>query len=754
LSNRIKISVKGAVQGVGFRPFIYNLADSLGLKGYVLNTPQGVIIEVEGESKYLEIFTDRIKKEKPPISLIQNITIEELKPVNYSDFIIKESDTRGSPNAIVLPDIATCSECHDEVFDSNNRRYLYPFTNCTNCGPRYSIIESLPYDRARTTMKNFVMCPECRAEYENPKDRRFHAQPNACPVCGPHIELWTPAGGILSQINDAILDTVKAINEGKIIAVKGLGGFHLIVNAMNDEAIKRLRKRKNREEKPFALMYPDLKSVKRDCNLSKYEEELILSAQSPIVLLKKKNDCNISTEVAPLNPYLGIMLPYTPLHHILMQYLKTPIVATSGNLAEEPICIDEREALIRLNNIADLYLVHNRPIYRHIDDSIARVILNEKVLLRRARGFAPMPVIAGNQSDKHFLSVGGHLKNTVAVSKGSEVFISQHIGDLETKESYNSFCNTIEKFKEIYKIEPEEVVCDVHPDYISTRYAKEKYSNISCVQHHESHILSVIAENEIRESVLGIAWDGAGFGTDKTIWGGEFFLTGENGFKRVAHLKNFRLPGGESSFKEIHKSAFGILYEIYGDNAIKYLPDGISEKENKILIQMLRNNINSPASSSVGRLFDAVASILNIRQKVNFEGQAAMELEFLIEDYDSDESYEINIIRNENDILILDWTFLIKQILEERDKNVSKHLISLKFHNALLNSIVEIAKLLKENNVILSGGCFQNKYLLENSISSLKENGFNVFWNKEVPANDGGISLGQIAYFSYFKNNK
>lgn len=746
-----KIYIKGAVQGVGFRPFIFKLANSIGVKGYVLNTPQGVIIEAEGEPELLEIFIERIKKEKPPVSLIQNIVIEEQKPANYSDFKIKQSDISGSPNAIVLPDIAACSECRDEIFNPENRRYLYPFTNCTNCGPRYSIIESLPYDRARTTMKNFVMCPECKAEYENPNDRRFHAQPNACPACGPNVELWNSSGEKLSQKNDAVLETANAVREGKILAVKGLGGFHLVVDAMNSDAIRRLRKRKNREEKPFALMYPDLMSVKRDCRLSREEEDLLLSAQSPIVLLKKKENCKISSGVAPLNPNLGIMLPYTPLHYILMHYLNTPVVATSGNLAEEPICIDEAEVLVRLKGIADLLLVHNRPIYRHVDDSIARIIINQKVLLRRARGFAPMPVITDNGNSRHILSVGGHLKNTISVSKGNEVFISQHIGDLETEESYNSFINTIEKFKDIYKIVPENIACDMHPDYISAKYVKEKYSNVTCVQHHESHILSVIAENEINEPVLGVAWDGAGFGTDKTIWGGEFFLTGKDGFRRVAHLKKFGLPGGESSFRQIYKSALGILYEIYRDDSAKYLPGDVPEKERKILLRMLMNNLNTPLCSSVGRLFDAVASIINARQKVNFEGQAAMELEFLLVGIDSDDSYDMEINKDEKNILIINWSPMIRQIIRDNEKGISKKIISMKFHNALVNSIVEIAKLIEEKNVILSGGCFQNKYLLEKSIMKLKESGFCVYWNKEVPANDGGISLGQIEYFTYFK---
>ncbi|MCX6165492.1 MAG: carbamoyltransferase HypF, partial [Ignavibacteriae bacterium] len=400
------------------------------------------------------------------------------------------------------------------------------------------------------------------------------------------------------------------------------------------------------------------------------------------------------------------------------------------------------------------FLIHNRPIYRHVDDSIARIIMNEKVLLRRARGYAPMPVIINTENKKQILSVGGHLKNTIAVSKGSEVFISQHIGDLETVESYNSFCNTIEKFKEIYKIEPELVISDAHPDYISSKYAKEKFDNVETIQHHVSHILSVIAENDLKEPVLGIAFDGAGFGLDKTIWGGEFFLADNNEIKRVASLKQFQLPGGESSFKDIYKSAFGILYEIFGVDTLDIFRDSISEKESKILLQMLENNINSPVCSSAGRLFDAVASILDVRQKVNFEGQAAMELEFLTDGCFSEDYYEIEILNTGNDIIILDWTKLIVQIIEDKENKVSLNLISVKFHNALVKIIVEIAKLVNEKNVALSGGCFQNKYLLESSIKELRKNGFNVFWNKEVPANDGGISLGQIAYFSYFKNNK
>jgi hydrogenase maturation protein HypF len=756
LPDRLKISIKGAVQGVGFRPFIFKLAKTLDIKGYVLNSPQGVTIEAEGNKDILEEFILRINNDKPPISIIQNISIEKFESTGYKDFIIKKSETNGIPNAIVLPDIATCKDCLTDIFDIKNRRYLYPFTNCTNCGPRYSIIESLPYDRARTTMKIFEMCEDCGFEYRNPEDRRFHTQPNACPECGPHVELWDANGKILTTHLEAILETVYNIIKGKIIAIKGLGGFHLVVDAGNDEAIQRLRKAKNREEKPLALMYPDLKTIKRDCELSNEEQILLTSAQSPIVILKKLSGCKISESVAPGNPNLGVMLPYTPLHHILLHYLQIPIVATSGNLSEEPMCIDEYDALLRLKNIAKYFLVHNRPIYRHVDDSIARIILNEKVILRRARGYAPFPVIINNKSKKTIMSVGGHLKNTIAVSKGNGVFVSQHIGDLETKESYNSFCNTINKFKEIYKIENEIVVHDSHPEYISTKYAKENFPSAENVQHHVAHILSVIAENSLSGNLLGIAWDGAGFGDDKTIWGGEFFRFKPEGYERIAHLKNFRLVGGESSFKDIYKCAFGVLYEIYGKEILNsgfYNSENeISKTDADIYLKMLNKNINSPECSSAGRLFDAVASILNIRQKVNFEGQAAMELEFLINGVVTDESYNFEINKNENGTFIINWIPIIQNIINDKKNKLSLNLISAKFHNTLINTIVEIAKLVNEKIIVLSGGCFQNKYLLENSIKALQKEGFNVYWNKEVPANDGGISLGQIAYFSYFEN--
>jgi hydrogenase maturation protein HypF len=753
MKKRLKISVKGAVQGVGFRPFIYKLANLLGIKGYVSNTPQGVIIEVQGGEEILKDFVSRIKKDKPPISLIQKITIEELPVCDFQDFEIRKSENEGQPDAIALPDIALCGDCLEELFNPKNRRYLYPFINCTNCGPRFSIIESLPYDRANTTMKSFNMCPDCLAEYENPNDRRFHAQPNACPVCGPRVELWDEIGNVITSGNDAVNETINAIRNGKITALKGLGGFHLIVDALNDEAILKLRKAKHRVEKPFALMYPDISSVKADCIVSDIEEELLTSVRSPIVILRKKHNCKISPYAAERNQNLGVMLPYTPLHHIIMKDLNFPVIATSGNLSEEPICTDEKDALVRLRGIADYFLVHNRPIYRHVDDSIARIYAGDKVILRRARGYAPMPVIISSNSNRHILAVGGHLKNTIAVSKGDEVFISQHIGDLETKESFSSFTKTIDKFKEMYRITPDVVVCDMHPDYISTKYAKENYGNVIQVQHHLAHTLSVIAEHDISESVLGLSWDGAGYGTDGTIWGGEFLKVSRDGFQRFAHLKGFRLAGGESAFRDIFKSAFGILYEIYGNDSVRMAQEilNLPEKEAEIFFRMVLQKINSPLCTSAGRFIDAVASILNVRQNVNYEDQAAMELEFLIDGIESNESYDFEITDNGNNTYTADWTMPVKEIISDKQKQVPGSVISVKFHNTLVSIILAIADLSGEKNIALSGGCFQNKYLLENTVRILLRKKYNVYWNKYVPANDGGISTGQIAYCSYFK---
>ena len=497
---RLKIVIHGAVQGVGFRPFVYRLATEMKLQGWISNSAQGVFIEVEGTKEVLDRFLLRLQKEIPPRAFIQSLEFSFLDPIGFEKFEIRESDSTGAKTSIILPDIAACPDCLKEIFDPSNRRHLYPFTNCTNCGPRFSIIEALPYDRPNTSMKKFKMCPECRTEYENPIDRRFHAQPNACPACGPQLQVWDTGGKKLAERHDALLQAAKAIEAGKIVAVKGIGGFHLMADARNDEAVRRLRERKHREEKPFALMFLSLEDVKKECEVDELEERLLLSPESPIVLLRRiqksvdrrqneKNEnkidpstfhlpSSISTSVAPNNPYLGCMLPYSPLHHILMGQLGFPVVATSGNLSDEPICTDEHEALDRLHEIADVYLVHNRPIVRHIDDSIVRVMMGRELVIRRARGYAPLPITIRTQHAVSLLAVGAHLKNTIALTSDSNVFISQHIGDLETKESLDAFHCVVTDFQTMYNCKPEYIICDLHPDYLSSKFARNNCRSI------------------------------------------------------------------------------------------------------------------------------------------------------------------------------------------------------------------------------------------------------------------------------------
>jgi hydrogenase maturation protein HypF len=755
---RIRIIIHGAVQGVGFRPFVYRLAKEMKLKGWVLNSSQGVFIEAEGFKEVLDNFLLRLEKEKPPRSFIQSLEFSYLDPAGFNDFNIRISDDEGSKSVLILPDIATCPDCVNDIFDPDNRRYLYPFTNCTNCGPRFSIIEKLPYDRNNTTMKKFIMCEECKEEYEDPLNRRFHAQPNACPNCGPHLELWNIKGKVLVTHHDALKQAVDEIKKGKVIALKGIGGFHLIVDARNSEAVELLRKRKHREEKPLALMMPDEETVKIYCEISDFEKRLLHSPESPIVLLKRHEDSSdISESIAPDNPYLGVMLPYTPLHHILMKELGFPVVATSGNISDEPICIDEKEALTRLKGITDAFLVHNRPIKRHMDDSIVRIILDREMVVRRARGYAPLPIQI-KESKGSTLAVGAHLKNTIALSVSNNIFISQHIGDLETKEAYSAFENVILDFENMYDLQPTDAVCDLHPNYISTHYAQNSNLPVTSVQHHYAHILSCISENEVEGNVLGVSWDGTGYGNDGTIWGGEFLKVDGSSFKRFAHLRQFRLPGGEIAIKEIWRTAAGLLYEIFGEkypeNKIMSFKD-IPVTKLSMMNKMLEQKINSPVTSSAGRLFDAVASIIGVSQYSHFEGQAAMMVEFSAELEISNEVYHFRILGNSEGKevkYILDWEPMIKEILNDVKNKLNTEEIAAKFHNTLSDMIVEVVKRSGERKIVLSGGCFQNKYLLERTVNQLIEKGFYPYWHQRVPTNDGGISLGQVT--AVIRNSK
>jgi len=741
---RAKITVLGAVQGVGFRPFVYRLATQLRLNGWVLNSSQGVFIEVEGPLHLLQTFLVRLEKEKPPLAIVQSLECSFLDAVGYHHFEIRYSEQTGQKTALILPDVAICSVCLREILDPTNRRYRYPFTNCTNCGPRFSIIEGLPYDRPNTSMKHFGMCPNCEAEYHDPADRRFHAQPNACARCGPHLELWDEHGAVLAREDEALRKAAEFVGNGKILALKGIGGFQLIVDARDERSIERLRTRKRREGKPFALMYPSLEPVKRDCLVSVLEQRLLDSPESPIVLLARRAGGSVpAVSVAPGSPCFGVMLPYTPLHHLLLLELGFPIVATSGNLANEPICIDECEALKRLEGIADFFLIHNRPIVRHVDDSIARVVCGREMVLRRARGYAPLPVRM-NVALPRVLAVGAHLKNSVALSVGRDVFISQHIGDLETPTALSAFHKTVADLPRLYDAQPELVACDLHPDYLSTKYAVETQAPLERVQHHWAHVLSCMAENELRAPALGVSWDGTGYGTDDTIWGGEFLLTDEESFQRVAHFRQFRLPGGEAAVKEPRRTALAVLHEIWGDSGLQdrsIAPIAeFSEKELALIQQALIKGLNAPITSSAGRLFDAVASLVGLRQRVTFEGQAAVELESVI-DSEVIDLYPFEV----GDALpqIIDWAPMIGEILIDLRRGKSAGYISAKFHNTLAEVIVAIAREIAQPKIVLTGGCFQNRYLLERSVWRLSQAGFRPYWHQRVPTNDGGIALGQ-----------
>jgi len=748
---RLRITIKGVVQGVGFRPFIYRLAREMGLTGWVNNSAEGVMIEIEGQELQLKKFIVRIHQEKPPHSFIQSFQSVYLDTIGYTEFQIQQSDVSSEKVTLVMPDIATCPECLQEIFDSRNRRYLYPFTNCTHCGPRYSIIEDLPYDRCHTSMKNFTMCPSCQKEYDDPLDRRFHAQPNACGECGPHVEICDEEGKFLGAHHAAIIKAAEAITAEKIVAVKGLGGFHLMVDARNEKAVARLRERKHREEKPLALLFPSLKAIEAVCLVSDLERHLLESSESPIVLLPKKESWlkryPIAPSVAPGNPYLGAMLPYTPLHHILMSKLLFPVVATSGNISDEPICIDEQQALSTLKGIADLFLVHNRPIVRHVDDSVVRMMMQRPLVLRRARGYAPLPVHL-KETLPTVLAVGGHLKNTVALSVKDNIFISQHIGDLETKQSFDTFKKTIESLTGLYDARISHVACDMHPEYISTQQAHLIDKPMTMVQHHHAHIVSCMAENEIQGKVLGISWDGTGYGIDNTIWGGEFLLSTLTDFERIGHLRTFRLPGGEVAIKEPRRTAFGLLYEMYNEKVtdLKDLPclQAFCADEFFIIQRMIDKKFNSPKTSSAGRLFDAVASLIGLRQSIAFEGQAAMALEHVMRRVKTSGRYDFELIDKPHGGFIVDWSKIIEEVIRDVRAGIALGMISARFHNALVEIIVAVAKRVKEKRVVISGGCFQNKYLTEKAISCLREEGFQIYWHQSVPPNDGGIALGQL----------
>jgi len=749
---RAEMTISGIVQGVGFRPFVYQLAKKLGLTGFVRNESSSVRIQIQGPGNALEEFCSRLVSDSPPQARIESIEIRVL-PADLSEkeFWIASSSGAWAKAPVIPADLATCEECRREIFTPSERRYRYPFTNCTNCGPRWSIIRGLPYDRPVTSMAQFEMCRECREEYEDPADRRFHAQPIACPQCGPSLRLLCPDGVLIAEKDQALRKAAAAVGEGKILALLGLGGFQLVVDATSSAAVQTLRERKRRPHKPFAVMFPTLEAASSWCEISGEEAEALLSPQAPILLVRRQADLppglpRIAEEVAPGNPYLGVMLPYTPLHHLLMAEIGGPVVCTSGNLSEEPMSITPEEGLTRLGKIADFFLVHDRPIVRPVDDSVARIFRGRIQLLRRARGYAPLPCRMPRGSSK-ILAVGAHQKNTVALLLGPSAIVGAHIGDLDNSLSQQVHRRAIEDLLTFYEVIPEAIACDLHPDYASTLLAQELSRHFEVplvsVQHHHAHIAACMAEHHLQGPVLGVAWDGAGYGIDGTVWGGEFLLVEEGGnFRRVGTLRPFPLPGGEKASREPRRSALGLLYAHGGQASCSIIQHLFTPQEFAILQEILRKNIYSPVSSSVGRLFDAVATLLGASPTTTFEGQAAMELEFLATAA-GPSRYRAELV--EKDLVLIDWGPLVEAILSDLKTGRDTAEIAWAFHEALAESICQVASRLGQATVVLSGGCFQNRLLSELTIDKLQERGFQVFWPEAYPPNDGGIALGQLA---------
>ncbi len=753
MPTRSQILVRGIVQGVGFRPYVFSLARRRALKGQVLNNTTGVLIDVEGEGCTIEEFINDIKTNSPPLSLIESVERNDnLDLAYYQDFRIVESALNGGHLTSVSADIATCADCLRELFDPQDRRYLYPFINCTNCGPRFTIIEGIPYDRAQTTMRDFEMCAACRAEYENPLDRRFHAEPTACPRCGPRLKL-TDASGCEVEVNafqDINARVRLLLSSGKIIVIKGIGGFHLACDALNVKAVERLRQRKYREDKPFALMAKSVAVIREYCRVSQPEQDLLASERRPVVLLEKRDDVHLPGAVAPRLQTLGFMLPYSPLHHLIFENLERPLVMTSGNVSDEPICYGDQDAIRRLNKIADYFLFHDRRIHIRTDDSVARVHSGREMILRRSRGYAPAPIKTAFKFEQEILACGAELKNTFCLTRDDYAFVSHHVGDLENLETLRSFREGIEHHQRLFHLHPEVVAYDLHPEYLSTKYAlalDEKQTKIG-VQHHHAHIASCMADNQIEGEVIGVAMDGLGFGTDGRMWGGEFFVANFLDAERIAHLQYMPMPGGAKAIREPWRMAALYLHRALGDDFLNLKIPFVQNLDRRAwttLRRMTETGTNSPETSSMGRLFDAVSSLLGLRNAVNYEGQAAIELETIAE-RSCTESYEFEIDAGAG---VVKAEALIRQAVEDLLGGLSPQKVSAKFHLGVVRLIGTIARHVRDerrlSRVVLSGGVFQNMFLLKNVCRMLKRDGFEVFTHSRVPTNDGGISLGQAA---------
>ncbi len=760
---RAQVVVRGIVQGVGFRPFVYRLAQEHRLAGWVLNSTQGVVIEVEGDRGRINRFLSALTASPPPQALIERVETNLLPSIGYSSFVI-EASRGGDEFVLISPDICICADCLSELRDPQDRRHGYPFINCTNCGPRFTIIGDIPYDRPKTTMRVFAMCPRCQREYDDPDDRRFHAQPNACPVCGPQVQL-VGNGDRLGEATaqaEAIDTARRLLVEGEILAVKGLGGFHLACDATNPRTVATLRERKRRVDKPFAVMSPDVETVRRYCHVSEGETQLLETPARPIVLLRRRPDSPIAREVAPGNSYTGVMLPYTPLHYLLFEgngrngtEMPPALVMTSGNLSEEPIATGNEEALDRLAQLADYFLLHDRDIHVRCDDSVTRLFRGQEAILRRSRGYAPFPVRL-NLELKEVLACGAELKNTFCLTKGTYAFLSQHIGDMENYETYESYRSAIEHFQRLFRVEPRAVAHDLHPNYLATRYALELAEAEGLrevgVQHHHAHVVSCMAENGVSDRVIGVAFDGTGYGADGHIWGGEFLLADYRRFRRLAHFKYVPLPGGEAAIRRPYRMAISHLLSAFGEEALDLpleLWSRVHPAELALIRRMMVTEVNCPVTSSCGRLFDAMSALLGVRGVVNYEGQAAIELEMLAAE-GVDEAYDWNCSRAHP--RIIDPAPLLRGVVSDLIRGVDTGVISAKFHNTIAVVIAAVSEAARQRTgvgtVALSGGVFQNMYLLGRTLEELERRGFETLIHHQVPANDGGIALGQAVIAS------
>jgi hydrogenase maturation protein HypF len=746
-----RIAVRGAVQGTGFRPYVFRLAQGLGLAGSVRNTPFGVLIVVEGEPEAVAEFCRRLPLEPPPAAVLRRVEVTSAAPEGAEAFAIGSSEVEGELVVAMLPDLATCSDCLQELFDPSDRRHHYPFLNCTACGPRLSIIEGLPYDRPQTAMHRFRMCADCAREFHDARDRRFHAQPVACPQCGPRLAFEAgdarPGATATGGAADALEAAAAVVRAGRILALKGLGGYQLVVDARDDAAVARLRTRKGREAKPFAVMFPSLEALRRTARVGEEEAKVLTSPAAPILLLPLVDRSAISAEAAPGLHSVGAMLPYSPLHHLLLSRLGFPVVCTSGNFSEEPMAIEAEEARQRLGAISDAFLHHDRPIVRHVDDSVARVVDGSLLVMRRARGFAPLPLDV-RAALPTVRALGGHLKNAAAWSHGHQIIASQHIGDLDHPCSLDALCRAVHDYERLYELQPIAVACDHHPDYASTRLAEASGLPVIRVQHHHAHVASALAEHDLDGDVLGVAWDGTGLGLDGTVWGGEFLRASAAGFRRVARLLPFRLPGGEVAARQPWRSALGVLHTLEGDALWDrdLAPVSHARAWRPVLESLLHAGGCSVLTSSAGRLYDAVASLLALRQEASYEAQAAMQLEQMAAPGTA-AAYPFTLTEAAGEgaaaVVDVDWRPAVVGILEDLGRGTGIATVASRFHRTLAQMIAAVAEWAGLPRVVLTGGFFQNASVLSLAAGELRGRRFEVVTHCRIPPNDGGLAVGQ-----------